>query len=502
MDSGILSFAPVLISLGFFVIFNRVALGLLIGALCAALIVNDFDLARSCSYFMVDMVGNALINGKHMAILLFTVMVGALTGILSKSGAIQAFINSLKKLIIGRKSAQIVTALSGLLVFFDDHANCLVVGKSMRKSCQDNHISSEKLAFIVDATAAPVACLALVSTWIAFQVGLIDDALKSSTISWDAYALFIESIPYNFYALFTLAIVFISACTGRDFGPMLSAERRATRKSRFLVEAQESDIKKLALFWMPVLSLIIVTALVLALGPNSTDSFMAMLIGASISLFIALLILLAGELAEPHQVFLWIGQSIRDLSTTMGLLVVAWIFAQGLADIKAAHFIANILSGTLAPVLWPTLVFAMSVLVSFATGTSFGTMALLMPIALPTVFLITTEPSLYFATTAAILGGSVFGDHCSPISDTTILASTASRCDLMAHATTQMPYALLAAFLSVVCGTLPLAFGFSLWQGLVAGLVAIFLSFRIGGQDSLSHQSSVIAEIMEKEMQI
>lgn len=250
MDSGILSLAPVLISLGFFIIFNRIAWGLFFGALSAALVVSDFNLSSSFSYLMVDLMGKVF-NGNHVAIILFTTMVGALTGILSKSGAIQDLIHSLTKLIIGRRSARLSRALSGLLVFFDDHANCLVVGKSMRQPCEDNQVSSRKLAYIVDATAAPVACLALVSTWIAFQVGLIDDAIKSTTISWDAYALFIESIPYNFYALFTIAIVFMVATSGRDFGSMLHAERRVTSKIPSISNNPEPDPKISTLLGAP-----------------------------------------------------------------------------------------------------------------------------------------------------------------------------------------------------------------------------------------------------------
>jgi Na+/H+ antiporter NhaC len=501
MQFGILSLVPVGISLGFFIIFKRIGLGLLLGAISAAFLLNNFEIASSISYFTTEMIAPVILNGNHVAIILFTVMVGALTGLLSKSGAISAFIGSLSKLIIGRKSAQTVTALSGLLIFFDDHANCLMVGRSMRKSCDSHQISREKLAFLVDSTAAPVASLALVSTWIAFQVGLIDDAIKNSFISLDAYALFIESIPYNFYALFTLAIVFTVASTGRDFGPMLTAERRASTKNLDLhPESQVAEPKKLALFYVPVLSLIVVTYLVLALGPKSTNSYMAMLIGASIALFVAVLILFAAELAEPHEAFDWILRSIKDLGATMGLLILAWLFAKGLAKLEIAPFLAQIFSGNLAPALWPTLVFAISALVSFATGTSFGTMAFLIPIALPTIFLLTNDPALYFATTAAILGGSVFGDHCSPISDTTILASSGSRCALFAHSSTQMPYALLGAFLAVVSGTLPLAFGYALWQGLLVGVVTILGLFRLVGREP--HKAIRVAELATKKVPV
>lgn len=491
---------PVFLSLICFAVFKRVYSALIIGACCAALLINHFSLGSSFSYLMIDVICPVIFNADHFAIIVFTLMIGALTGLLRKSGAIYAFIHMLSNLIIGPRSLQVVTALCGLIIFFDDHANCHCVGSSMRKSFQTHGVSKEKLAFIVDSTAAPVACLALVSTWIAFQVGLIDDALKNSTIDLDAYALFIDSIPYNFYALFTLVIVFITASTGRDFGPMLLKETISAPQKKSAMIADKTENKKLALFLVPTIALIGMTFLVL-LASTKTNSYMAMLIGASFSLFTALLIVLATNIAEPHEAFSWIMEGIKNLLPSMALLMFAWFFARGLADLSTASYLANLISKSFEPALLPTLVFALSALLSFITGTSFGTMAWLMPTALPIIFLITNDSSLYCATVAALLGGSVFGDHCSPISDTTILSSISAQCDLNAHSSTQMPYALLGAFLSIFCGTIPIAFGISHGYVLTAGIVIIYFFFRIAGQEN-DYSFVVVNQSLEKKLSI
>lgn len=501
MDGNIICLMPIFLSLIFFAIFKRVYSALIIGTCCSILLINHFSMGPSISYLVIDIAGPVFLNANHFAIIVFTLMIGALTGLLRKSGAIYAFIHTLSQLIIGRRSLQVVTALCGLIIFFDDHANCRSVGSSMRKSFLAHGVSKEKLAFIVDSTAAPVACLALVSTWIAFQVGLIDDALKNSAIELDAYALFIDSIPYNFYALFTLAIVFIAAGTSRDFGPMLLKEKNSAlhQKKSDLLQVK-IDNKKLALFLVPTLALIGMTFLVL-LASTKTNSYMAMLIGASFSLFIALLIILATNIAEPYEAFSWAIEGIKNLLPSMALLICAWFFARSLADLSTASYLAHLISKSFEPALLPTLVFALSALLSFITGTSFGTMAWLMPTALPVIFLITNDSSLYCATLAAILGGSVFGDHCSPVSDTTILSSVSAQCDLYAHSSTQMPYALLGAFLSIFCGTLPIAFGISHGYVLFTGIAIILLFFKIVGRESEASYI-VIAQPLEKKLPI
>ncbi|MCA9508452.1 MAG: hypothetical protein KC505_08530 [Myxococcales bacterium] len=485
MNDGIILFIPLLLSLILFGVFKRIYSALVIGTLSSVVIINQFNFKASFSYLASEVISPVLLNANHFAIIVFTIMIGALTGLLRKSGAIDTFIHYLSSLIVGKRSLQFVTTLSGLLIFFDDHANCRSVGSSMRKAFSNLGVSKEKLAYIADSTAAPVACLALVSTWIAFQVGLIDDALISSNTNLDAYALFIQSIPYNFYALFTLMIVLTVSVTGRDFGPMYSKEKFSTKNiEKTSFPLQTIDRKKLLLFFIPTLALIFITFSVLLVSPK-TNSFMAMLIGASLSLFIALFIIFANNLAEPHDAFSWIESGIKDLLPCVALLIFAWLFAKGLSQLLLAPYLANLISSSLHLALLPTLVFAISALLSFITGTSFGTMAWLMPTTLPAIFLCSDDISLYCAGTAALLGGAVFGDHCSPYSDTTILSSSSTQCDLRAHSSTQMPYALLGAGVCVISGILVLVYDISHTQVLVLGIAFIYATFKIIGKKTV-----------------
>lgn len=496
---SILTLAPVAIALLVSIAFRRVILGLVFGALSASLIVNGFSPMMAAKFLVIDLGARIVFNKNHLSIIIFTVMIGGLTGLLSKSGATHIFLSSLARRIRGPRSAQVVASLCGLFIFFDDHVNCLVVSSSMRPVLDKHNVSREKLAYLVDSTAAPVASIALVSTWIAFQVSLIHDAITSGGLDLDAYSLFITSIPYNFYALFTIMIVLLVAASGRDFGPMLRAERRAlTRKRKNKEYESPHDIEgQLVLFYAPVLSLILVTFAVLyATGLSSTakpnaslleilsnaDSYMAMLVGASVSLFIAIFLMLYRQILEPDQLLSAITDGVRDLGDALLILVFAWAFGQGLESLGVAEYLASLLAGHLAPALLPTLIFAIAALVSFVTGTSFGTMAVLMPMILPLIFRMTSVHELYLATLASVLGGAVFGDHCSPLSDTTILSSMSSRCDISSHVATQMPYALLAAILTMLLGTLPIGFGVSPTFALLLGFLAICIIFQVVGQ--------------------
>jgi Na+/H+ antiporter NhaC len=385
-------------------------------------------------------------------------------------------------------------------VFFDDYANCLIVGNAMRPLSDRLKISREKLAYIVDSTAAPIASVALVSTWIGYEVSLMAQGLEKAGVTKDAYAFFVEGIGYRSYSLFTIAFVGMVAVTGRDFGPMVEAEARATQPPKD-GEAQEEletpTVWEVLLGVVPVVTLVAVTFAVLWIEGSrgmpagarvfeilgNADGYDAMVKASMASVVLAIALAAAANKLTVKQGVDAAVQGMTGLFHAIVILVLAWSLGSVMGELDAANYLVEHLGDTLAPWTLPTLVFLIAAGASFATGTSFGTMAILVPIALPLAYAIAPDdPVIHLAASSAVLTGSCWGDHCSPISDTTVLSAAGSGCDLVAHVRTQLPYAVACGLISIVFGTLPAGFGISLWITIPLGVLACYATMRILGK--------------------
>ena len=460
-------------------------------------------------------VRDALSEPDHVAIIIFSMLLGGMVGVISRSGGALGVVRALEPLATTPRRAQVVTWLMGVLIFFDDYSNTLIVGNTMRPVTDRHLVSREKLAFLVDSTAAPVACIALVSTWIGYEVSLVGDALSKTGSDLNPFSIFLASIPYAFYPFFALAAALAITALGRDWGPMLRAERRAREGELLAMTAQPlADYESSALapkegtkcrWWNAAVPVVLVVAVTLVglyqtgrsslLAAGDTSRSLSRIIGASDSFTVLLWASLIGLIAA---IVLAVGQDILGVREAMAatvegfksmfmafvVLTLAWSLGQVCTDLATAEFLRQAVGPSLPGAFLPVAVFLVAAAVSFATGTSWGTMAILTPLAVPWALEAGVgDPQILSGTVAAILGGSVFGDHCSPISDTTILSSMASGCDHVDHVRTQLPYALFAAGVALILGYLPEAVhGIPPWALLIVGTAAIVAWTRLVGR--------------------
>lgn len=525
---GWLSIAPPLVTVVLAIVTKRAVLSLVAGVFVGALILTDGNVLQACYETAETHFWQTFIAPGKLRVLGFVLLMGGMIGVIRASGGMHGLVGLIEPLAKNRRRGQLATWMAGLFVFFDDYTNTLMLGATMRATCDRLRISREKLAYMVDSTAAPVAGIALLSTWVAVEIDYISQGLDNVPPDLlgevTAIDLFLACIPYRFYIIQALLFVPLIAILGRDFGPMLTAERKALA-SGSEDESEQPEVLKDGLenrqsaHWMyaavPLLvTLIIVVGLIFTTGNaaldaaalegetpeysvrnifGSADSSLALFYGAGAGLVIAGLMSRAGKLLSaeavvdaaivgarivlPALAILWCASTLSRMTgsggdydpvasnyVNQGEGLYTGIFLQGLlpaADTSASTTVA---------LLMPTVVFLLASVVSFSTGTSYGTMGILFPVVAPIAF--TSLPPdqatglatpLMLATFGSVLAGAIFGDHCSPISDTTVLSSQSSSCDHVAHVVTQLPYAMTVALVCIVLGTVPLAFGISVW---------------------------------------
>lgn len=453
-----------------------------------------------------------VIEWDNVKIMAFVMAMMATIMVTVVSGGLQAIVQRFARLARGVRSTQTATALAGLVIFVDDYANSMLVGHSMRPLTDRHRISREKLAFLVDATSAPIAGLALVSTWIGFEVALFQQQTDALQLGYDGYTLFLHALPFRFYCLFVIVFIFANALSGKDFGPMATAERRARRGdlsvaaavSTAPVEPDGSARRYAASGVIPLLGLLL--ALVTGLWLDvfgfhrlweepaafvSGTSWREVLLAkkdlgralASAGGVSFLLALICGTVLARVPIRRLIRAAVRGAQASVlpaVILLLAWSLKNVCDTLQTGDFLGAAV-GDSVPALWfPAVVFVVAGATAFATGTSWTTMLILIPVATPLAFRLDgcSYGLVTAITLAAVLDGAIFGDHCSPISDTTILSSAASGCDHIQHVRTQAPYAILVAILALVCGYIPAAWGVSvgwLLLGGTAGIVSLFL---------------------------
>jgi len=443
-------------------------------------------------------------DSSHMAIVIFTMLIGGLVGIISRNGGTAGIVRTVTTWASDRMRGQVATSVLGMVIFFDDYANTLVIGNAMRPVTDRLRISREKLAYIVDSTAAPVASIALISTWIGFEVGLIGEAIGGIGLEESGYSVFLNSLPYRFYPLLAILLVFAISFSGRDFGPMLGAERRAVDTGQLVAENSSIDPEeldeelqtkedvphRLSNAVVPIVVLVGVSMgglFVTGEGDSlrdivgSADAYGALMYGSLLGVLVAAVMSVAQRLLGLREVVdAWFA-GVKSVLFVLIILTLAWALSALTEVLNTAGFLANALGDTLPPFSVPTLLFILAAVTSFATGTSWGTMGILMPLTIPLTWAILGNndmageaglPILY-AAVSTILAGAVWGDHCSPISDTTVLSSLASQCDHIDHVRTQAPYALVAGGVSIVVGLLPVGVGIPWWVALPASAVVL-----------------------------
>jgi len=534
---GWLSLMPPLVAIGLAILTRQVVVALFAGILVGALVRFSWRPVTAVLSIVDTYALDALKDESHASIVIFSLLLGGMVAVVTRAGGMAGIVEAFRAKARSRRGAQSVGFFLGLVIFFDDYANSLVIGNTMRPLTDRMRISREKLAYIVDSTAAPVAGLALVSTWVGYEVGLIKDSLAAVGIGVDAYKVFLSSIPYSFYPLFALAMVALVAVTGREFGPMLAAERRAALGGKVLrdgatpLAATESEMLTAKAgapprWWNALIPIGVLTGTVLvglwwtgreslaadgdplgtrpalevlgsgnpvhALGDifSSANSYGALLWGSLAGCIAAVVLAVSQRVLRLDEAMAaWLA-GITSMMLAMVVLILAWSIGAVCRDLRTAEWLVAHVSDGLPPFLLPTIVFLLGALIAFATGTSWGTMAILVPLAVPLAHhagagaaASAGEPHwLLVATVAAVLAGAIFVDHCSPISDTTVLSSMASGSDHIDHVRTQLPYAATAAAVAIVCGTVPAGLGVSPLLSLGAGLVAMVLAVRFIGR--------------------
>tara|TARA_R110002096_G_scaffold421442_4_gene627148 strand:+ start:4650 stop:6554 length:1905 start_codon:yes stop_codon:yes gene_type:complete len=517
-----LSIIPPLIAILLALVFKEVITSLLIGIFFGAFVVHFYasgfidGLLLGFMSTIDHYILKALNDSGHLSIVLFSLLIGGMVSLISKNGGMQGVVNRISKYATNAKNGQLATFGLGIAIFFDDYANTLIVGNTMRPITDQLKISRQKLAYIVDSTAAPMAAIALITTWIGAELGYIENGINQiEGLNAGVYATFISSLAYSFYPIFTIAFMFILIYKEKDFGPMYQVEMQARKalKNDFDDETSSAEQEAFQIkkgiqpkafnAVVPILVVIFGTiAGLLYTGWNqevvddkqlgifqklstiigNSDSYQALLWASLAGLLVAIKLSLLRRILSLQQTIESIISGFKTMLPAIIILVLAWSLAIVIEEMQTAQFLTSALSEYISPHLIPSITFIMAALVAFSTGSSWGTMAILYPIMIPLAWSISIfnglDPaltmSIFHSTIACVLAGAVLGDHCSPISDTTILSSLASSCNHIEHVKTQIPYALTVGLVAILFGTLPSGFGIPPWIGMIFGIVAMY----------------------------
>ena len=515
---GWVSILPAVLAIAIALIFRNVIPALLLGIWAGATALVSFSPSGAWQGLLDSFtvfVHGAINDGDHVSIILFTMMIGGMVGIITRNGGMASIV----RLIVSRaKTAiggQVAVWLMGLMIFFDDYSNTLVVGNTARSLTDHLKISREKLAYIVDSTAAPVATIAIMTTWIGFQMGLVGDTISTIPALADAspFYVILNSIPYSFYPIFAICFVLLVSATGKDFGPMLTAEIRArggqvkptSVDALPSIEGEELTAKdaiplRATNAFVPIIVLVIALAISLyvtgAGGGDSirdrlgaADPYQSMMYASFVGVIVAAMMSIGQRILSMHEtVDAWYG-GLRATLFGMIILVLAWALSDLTENLRTAEYLVTVLADSLPYALVPAIVFVLAAITAFTTGTSWGAMGILIPLVIPLTWAVMeingiagdAGMHLLYSAVACVLAGAVWGDHCSPISDTTVLSSVASGCNHIEHVRTQLPYALLVGAVALFLGTIPGGYGLHPVVSIVIGLgLLAAVHFTIG----------------------
>jgi Na+/H+ antiporter NhaC len=534
VDPGWLSLLPPLVAIALALITREVVLSLFAGVWLAALLLMNYNPIIATTHSLDTFILEPLTDGDHVAIILFSLMLGGMVGVITRSGGAQGIVEVLRPYATSRRRGQFFTWLSGLIIFFDDYANTLIRGNTLRPMTDELRISREKLAYIVDSVAAPIAVIAPISTWVGFEISRIGDSLGTAAAqatdpvlqaqlaagAANPFNVFLHSIPYLFYPIFAMMLVLMIAITGREFGPMHAAEVRAASGggvfrpgARLAADVEgalsgaDADVPRR---WynalIPIAAVVLVALVSLYLTGQAAlegaaptirniigeaDPFRSLLWASFAGGLVAGVLAVAqGLLTVKDALDAWVA-GMRAMLLAMVILVLAWALGAATSALGTGPYLAALLGDALPLWALPALVFVIAAATAFATGTSWGTMAILFPVVVPLAvamgagvgFAGGDDYTVLLGSISSIMAGAVFGDHASPISDTTVISSMASSCDHIDHVRTQLPYALLAAAVAVLVGDLPTAlWGINPLISIVVGLAIIWVVLRYLGK--------------------
>ncbi len=517
------SLLPPLIAIALAVLFRKPLPALFAGVVAGAFLLRSqagfnpaLALPLGTRDVFTDFLWPEVVDPARYMIILFVVFMLAMVGVITHNGGVRGLMDAISRLASSAKRTQFATYLMGLVVFFDDYANTILVGSTMRPISDRWRVSREKLAYIIDSTAAPVAGLAVFSTWIAFEVSTFSAQLPAAGLTaGDGYAVFLQTLPYRFYCILTLVFVGMVAFTGRDFGPMRRAETRARVEGRLVraggqpligedavdLEPAPSVTPRALYALAPVLTFILVTLFEIAHAGGAFE----MTAGEFFSLEGATKVLYDGSGSQPLMVASFAGLvlamafSLRaglpgvdvlraawKVLAAMGIAILilyhAWMIGAVCGELGTAPYLTALVGDSLDPLFLPAILFVLAGLVAFATGSSWSTMSILLPLVVVLAYQLgtTTELAesavlsgrlLMVMSIGAVLEGAIFGDHCSPISVTTVMSSIAAASDHIDHVRTQAPYAIVTMTVAMIVGYLPCALlGLSPFLGLLLGV--------------------------------
>lgn len=503
---GILSVVPSILIVILAWKTREILLSLFIGVFTGVMILNNYNPLVSFLRTADTYILGSAADSWNAAIIILILALGGVIGIVTKAGGTQAIGEKIASKAKNTKNAKMATFILGLAIFYDDYSNTLIVGNTMRPITDRLMVPREKLSYLVDTTAAAVTSLIPISTWIAYEVGLINDSFSTLGIQENAYGTFVQSVPYMFYSIFALVLAVMVVARNRDFGGMYNAEVRAYKEGKVLrdgstplssTELENMTVPKEGegINWVqafiPILSIALITVFGLwwnGGGPDglsiseafgNADSSVVLIwasFGGSLVGFVIAKIF--GKLSMKDIMESWV-EGAKSMVIACFILVLAWSVGSITSELGTAEYIIGIAEGNLPAVLIPATIFVVAAFISFTTGSSWGTMAILMPIAIP---LSVTLGGVLIPTIAATFTGSIWGDHCSPISDTTIMSSMSSGCDHIDHVKTQIPYAVVGAVFALVVGFIPAGFGISWLISLPLGIIGIYIVLQIFGK--------------------
>ncbi|MGF1793469.1 Na+/H+ antiporter NhaC family protein [Photobacterium profundum] len=502
-----ISLLPPLVALGLAILTRKVLVSLGVGVLLGAVLLTDFSAGATVGYLSTTVsslfIDDGAINSWNMSIVAFLLLLGMMTALLTLSGGTRAFAEWAQTRIKSKRGAKLLAAFLGVFIFVDDYFNSLAVGSIARPVTDRFYVSRAKLAYILDSTAAPMCVLMPASSWGAYIITLIGGILASHGVTeYSALSAFVQLAPMNFYAVFALAMVFVVAWFQIDVGPMKKHEIQASQGRGFdegdddsrakdlndELEIDESSNGRVADLVLPIIALIFATFFFMIftgyqvlsedgiafniLGAfENTDVGLSLCYGGLIGLISALVPVIRQKIPMADVAkTMWIGA--KSMFGAILILLFAWSIGSVIGDMATGKYLSTLVQGNINPMLLPMILFVLAGIMAFSTGTSWGTFGIMLPIAGDLAG--ATDIALMLPMLGAVLAGSVFGDHCSPISDTTILSSTGARCHHIDHVSTQLPYALSVAFVSVI-GFLVLGMTDSLPVAFMAATITFIL---------------------------
>jgi Na+/H+ antiporter NhaC len=483
---------------------RRALTGLLVGGYLGAVMLAGGDPWHAYLAVFADHLAPSLTSPWKVGAVAFTLVLGGFAAVLDATGGFESLLRRLAA--PGRDAPrrfQLAALGLGLICFFDGLANSLMVGRIGRGLADRCGVARVKLAYIVDSTSSAVACVALVSTWIAYQLAMIEEGFALAGRDVNPYAEFLRSLPYNFHCWFTLVLVTAAAIWNYAPGPMGQFERQARSQQRPAPEATGG--RPVAAAIVPLIALLLAfiggflvlgdggpiwpptrEALVAAFGSDAGP--LVMVLAGLVATLVGAVSLAGSPTTRAAAASRAFGTGVQTMIGPVFILVAAWILSSVMQAAGTADLIAGLVERTRAPALVPVATFVTGALVSFASGTSWGTMGLLFPLAIPAAAAlgVETDGGLLAATVAAVFSGAVFGDHCSPFSDTTIVTSIACEIEPHDHVRTQIPYALITAAVAALVGFVPAGLGLAPGWSLAAGTAVLVGIARWGAERKVS----------------